>query len=491
MVENRILVVDDEEHIRKICQEVLGREEFQVTALGSGRAALELAKTDPFDVLLTDISMPEMDGLDLLKSFKEIQREITAVVMTGFGTVQNVVRCLHLGAHGFLVKPFSQKELIQSVEDALERNRFLRENTRLRLLVPLFEVGKTLLSELHLDALLDKVTEVSLYETHSDLATVTLLEKSGRPVLKSLASSGEPYPESAYREVMEEMAKAGLGRKKPVIVGGGGSSDERVQKTMSRLGIESMVAMPLISRDKLVGFLNLYKKGRGRRFRQSEIDLISVLSGQAAVAIENAMLFEEVEKKNKELQDHYFESVKALAQAIEEKDSVTGSHGDRLENYALAIADRFGLSDQEKISLRYASALHDIGKIGVSESVLKKAGKLTPEEYAEMKTHPSRGGNILREVRFLDPVIPIIYYHHEQFDGKGYPEGLSGESIPIGSRIVAVLDAFDAMTSDRPYRKRLPMDVAITELRKYSGIQFDPNVVDAFIEVFQHSPQSA
>jgi response regulator RpfG family c-di-GMP phosphodiesterase len=491
MVENRILVVDDEEHIRKICREVLSREKYRVTTLGSGFEALDLAHRERFDVLLTDISMPGMDGLDLLKSFKEIQREITAIVMTGFGTVQNVVRCLHLGAHGFLVKPFSQKDLIQSVEDALERNRILRENTRLRLLVPLFEVGKTLLSELHLNALLDKVTEVSLNETHSDLASVILLESSGRPVLKSLARSGEGWPEKAYREAMEVMVRSVLGGKSPVIVTGSGVTDQRMRKMIGPLGIDAMVAMPLVSKDKVVGFLILCKKGSGRQFRQSEIDLISVLSGQAAIAIENAMLFEEVEKKNKKLQDHYFESVKALAQAIEEKDSVTGSHGDRLENYALSIADRFGLTEQEKISLRYASALHDIGKIGVSEAVLKKAGRLTPEEYAEMKTHPSRGGNILREVRFLDAVIPIIYYHHEQFDGNGYPEGLKGEAIPIGSRIVAVLDAFDAMTSDRPYRKRLSTEVAIRELKKYSGIQFDPNVVDAFVEVFQQSPQTA
>ncbi|HLB94958.1 MAG TPA: HD-GYP domain-containing protein, partial [Nitrospiria bacterium] len=234
---------------------------------------------------------------------------------------------------------------------------------------------------------------------------------------------------------------------------------------------------------------NLYKKEAASSYNQSDIELISILSGQAAIAIENAKLFEEIRRKNQELEEFYFESVKALAQAIEAKDSTTGSHGDRLVSYAMAIADRLGLSNEEKVWLRYAAALHDIGKIAVSEAILKKPGKLTPEEYEEMKTHPARGAEILREVKFLAPVVPIVYHHQEQFDGKGYPDGLRGEQIPIGSRIVAVLDAFDAMTSNRPYRRGLPLQTAIGVLKQHSGMQFDPKVVEVFLEVVEGSVQ--
>ena len=489
MTAEKILVVDDEKHIRRLCTEILEKENYDVTALDSGRDALEAIRAESFDLLLTDISMPEMDGLELLQSIKEVHREITTVVMTGFGTVENVVQCLHLGAHGFLIKPFTHKDLIQSVEEALERNRLLHENMRLRLLVPLFEVGKTLLSELHLDALLDQVAEVALKETRSNSASVFLIDRSGEPVLKSRASRGESFQKEVDERIMDSAKQWIMEHRQPWVVGRGVPAQAgQLKESILPDEVSAAIMIPLISKVKVVGILGLCKKDNRGSYPQSEIDLLSVLGGQAAIAIENATLFEEVERKNKDLENFYFESVKALAQAIEEKDSVTGSHGDRLENYALAVADRFGFTDYEKMCLRYASALHDIGKIGVSESVLKKADRLTPQEYDEMKTHPLRGGNILREVKFLNPVIPIIYYHHEQYDGNGYPEGLKGDQIPIGSRIVAVIDAFDAMTSDRPYRKRLPMERAINELKKYSGIQFDPKVVDAFIQVVQQSP---
>jgi HD-GYP domain-containing protein (c-di-GMP phosphodiesterase class II) len=195
--------------------------------------------------------------------------------------------------------------------------------------------------------------------------------------------------------------------------------------------------------------------------------------------------------KNQELEDFYFETVNALAQAIEVKDVYTGGHGDRLVDFAISIAERLGVSPEEKVWLKYAAALHDIGKIGVKETILTKPGKLTSEEYEEMKTHPAKGAEILKEVKFLAPVVPIVYHHQERYDGKGYPAGLSGNEIPIGSRIVAVLDAFDAMTTNRPYRKGLSTEVAINELRRYLGVQFDPQVVEAFLQVIAETPHTA
>jgi len=179
------------------------------------------------------------------------------------------------------------------------------------------------------------------------------------------------------------------------------------------------------------------------------------------------------------------DAVKALAQAIEAKDHYTGGHCDRMEEYAVAIAGKFNLSFLEKKVLAYAAALHDIGKIGIPERILSKSGKLTPEEYTIMKTHPERGAAIIHGVGFLAPVAPLIYHHQERYDGQGYPDSLAGEEIPLGSRIVAVLDTFDAMTSDRPYRKALPIEMAIAELKRYSKQQFDPLVVDAFLEVLK------
>lgn len=489
MADEKILIVDDEAHIRQLCSEILRRKNYTVITAGTAKAALEMAKAEPFDLLLTDISMPEMDGWELLSAIKEVQKEIATVVITGYGTVENAIQSLHLGAHGFVVKPFSQKELLQTVEEALERSRLFRENMRLRLLVPLFEVSKTLLSELNLRALLDTVTGVALRETRSDAASVALVEDSGQLVLKSYTSPTQTYSEEIYQRVTDIMGRWVVEQKKPLIVIKESPMSDEMRAVVRQLGVSAMVTMPLISKDRVVGLLNLYKKEDAVSYNQSDIELTSILCGQATIAIENAKLFEEIRRKNQELEEFYFESVKALAQAIEAKDSTTGSHGDRLVNYAMAIADRLGLSSEEKIWLRYAAALHDIGKIAVSEAILKKPGKLTPKEYREMKTHPARGAEILREVKFLAPVVPIVYHHQEQFDGKGYPDGLKGEQIPIGSRIVAVLDAFDAMTSDRPYRMSLPFQTAVGELKQHSGVQFDPKVVEAFIEVVEDSVQ--
>jgi response regulator RpfG family c-di-GMP phosphodiesterase len=487
MGEERILIVDDEAHIRMLCTDILQRENYNVTSLGNSKEALQAARADVYDLLLTDISMPGMDGLELLAAVKETQREITAVLMTGYGTLDHAIQSIHLGAHGFLIKPFSQKELIQAVEDALERSRLSRENMRLRLLLPLFEVSKTLLSELNLGVLLDKLTEVALKETGSDTATVNLIEDSGRFVMHSYSGPSRLDSQSKYQEIIHTMGQWVLEHKQPLVVFKETLILDSVRNMIAEIGFSGMVTIPFISKDKIVGLLNLGKKEGEVSYNQSDIELMSILCGQAAIAIENAKLFEAVRNKNQELEEFCVDSVKALAQAIEAKDHITGSHGDRLVNYAMAIADRFSLPKQEKIWLGYAAALHDIGKIAVSESILKKPSKLTSDEYDEMKTHPARGAEILREIKFLAPVVPIVYYHQEQYNGKGYPEGLRGSQIPIGSRIVAVLDAFDAMTSDRPYRKGLPMNTALNELKRYSGVQFDPKVVESFIEVVQGS----
>ncbi len=183
-----------------------------------------------------------------------------------------------------------------------------------------------------------------------------------------------------------------------------------------------------------------------------------------------------------QLRQANLEMVKALAEAIEAKDPYTKGHCSRVCAYTIEIADALKISSDQKVVLEYASLLHDVGKIGVQTGVLGKVGQLTDEEYAEIKLHPVIGENILRNVRFFHPILPIVRHHHERFDGKGYPDGLLGEDIPLFSRIIAVVDAFDAMTSDRPYRNGLPMADALNRLMAERAAQFDPDVVDIFID---------
>jgi len=171
----------------------------------------------------------------------------------------------------------------------------------------------------------------------------------------------------------------------------------------------------------------------------------------------------------------------ALANVVEIKDQYTDQHLKRMAQYSERLAQLVGLSEAEQRIVRYGGILHDIGKVGISDVILLKPGKLTPEEYETIKTHAVLGEQIVRPMRFGEQVGPIVRGHHERWDGKGYPDGLSGHTIPLGARIVALCDTFDAMTSDRPYRKALPIHTAIEELKKYRGAQFDPYLLDIFV----------
>ena len=182
------------------------------------------------------------------------------------------------------------------------------------------------------------------------------------------------------------------------------------------------------------------------------------------------------------------DTVFAMAEAIESRDPYTGDHCRHLADYADLLANILNLNEAQKETVRCGAALHDVGKIGVSDAVLKKPGKLTPPEWAEIRLHPYIGGQLCKRVSFLHDAYPIVYHHHERFDGQGYPDGLHGEEIPLGARIVSVADAFDAMTSRRPYRAAMSHTQAIRELRRGAGHQWDPHLVDAFLEVIHSEP---
>ncbi len=193
----------------------------------------------------------------------------------------------------------------------------------------------------------------------------------------------------------------------------------------------------------------------------------------------------ELKEKTEELEEAYIQTIRVLVKVIERKDPYTRGHSERVAEYALKIGKALGLNEEEQKFLLYAGLLHDIGKIGVREEVLNKSGRLTEEEYEEVKKHPVYGAEILGEVRFLRRISSTVMHHHERWDGKGYPDGLEETEIPLSARIIAVADAYDAMTSSRSYRGALTVEDAIAELRKGKGSQFDPYIVDVFLEILE------
>lgn len=257
---------------------------------------------------------------------------------------------------------------------------------------------------------------------------------------------------------------------------------ERVREIQSDLSI-----LLLVTREELHKAVLFVKLG-AQGFLNKPLSVPSLQRSVETALGKSRAIREKVSHRLSEaLEAAQFDAIKALAQAIEEKDHYTGGHCERMVAYAEAMAKELALSEDATKTLRYVALLHDVGKIGIPEGILNKAGRLSEEEFAVMKTHPEKGAEIVRRISSLAPVADLIYCHQERYDGLGYPAGLAGREIPLEARIVAVLDAFDAMTSDRPYRKSLPTETAVQELRRYSNIQFDPDIVEVFANLVQRA----
>jgi len=321
-----VLIVDDEQALTTVLAKVLGADGHECQVASNGKEALSLIRENQFDVVVTDITMPEMTGIELLKLVKKGDSEMQVIVITGHPDVDFAVEAIRSQVDDYLIKPFEMGQLRHAVYRALEHRALLRENR-------------------------------------------------------------------LYREHLEE----------------------RVQKQ----------------------------------------------------ALQINQLF--------------LDGLQALAAAIEARDRYTGGHLDRVSKYALATGTELGLDEKSMWSLWLGSLFHDVGKLAIPDAILNKPGPLTEEEYEEMKRHPELGVEIIQRISFLLPAALAILHHQERWDGNGYPAGLEGERISIEGRILAVADAFDAMLTDRPYRKALSEDYAVGELERCAGSQFDPGVVEAFM----------
>jgi HD-GYP domain-containing protein (c-di-GMP phosphodiesterase class II) len=237
--------------------------------------------------------------------------------------------------------------------------------------------------------------------------------------------------------------------------------------------LRSFLVVPLARQEGVIGALTVGFCDP-HEFGPEELPLLTTIGGQIAIALQNAEAYEKLDRM-------YLETVTALAAAMEAKDQYTASHADSLATMAVAVGSRLGLSDAELRMLQFAAVLHDIGKIGIPGNILNKPAELTRDEFETMAQHTIIGERIISRIDYLVPIARIIRSAHERWDGAGYPDGYHGEEIPLASRILLVCDAFDAMTTDRPYRSALPVDEALGELANHAGSQFDPRVVDVFL----------
>ncbi|HKP54965.1 MAG TPA: HD domain-containing phosphohydrolase [Chloroflexia bacterium] len=252
-----------------------------------------------------------------------------------------------------------------------------------------------------------------------------------------------------------------------------------------------LVCVPLKVQERVTGVLEVLDKNSGKDFNEEDVKLLEALADTASVAIENVRLYEEEKRQAQllthayeELQNTYKATLQALTGLLDLRDDETHGHSLRVVAYTLRLAQEMGIDDPERLrNMEQGALLHDVGKVGVADSVLRKTAKLDDIEWMEMKGHPELGYRMLKDIDFLKEALTIVRYHHERWNGSGYPKGLKGEQIPLDARIFAVIDAFDAITSDRPYSRARSYEQATEIIIRDSGVLFDPQVVEAFLRV--------
>ena len=240
--------------------------------------------------------------------------------------------------------------------------------------------------------------------------------------------------------------------------------------------VRSAMCAPLVNRGRVLGVIYVDSTDRSNLYTKDDLALLAAMALKAGTCLDNARLYDD-------LRNLFYNTVETLVRAIQARDKYTSGHSARVSRYALLVGERLDLTTKEKHELYLASMLHDIGKIGIPDELLNREGKLTDEQLRQIRNHVNVGASMLKALGEMNPIIPLILHHHEAWDGSGYPDGLAGVEIPLMSRILAVADSYDAMTSDRPYRRAMSGTAAIEEIKRCSGRSFDPTVVDAFLAV--------
>jgi response regulator RpfG family c-di-GMP phosphodiesterase len=500
----RVLIVDDEKFIRDILADFLGMEGYIVRTAEDGAAALQELGNAHYDLIISDLKMPRMGGIELLDAIGAAAPNALTVIMTGFGTVETAIDAMKRGAYDYILKPFKVEEVIRVVQRGLEKQRLSAENLRLREAVSLYTVSEAIAASLSLEEVLATIGDTAIHELKGDLVSTWLDDGEGgyferqRLVQARSGDSSLPPPArvsdlpaggdgdgsspGAAGGAADERLGAEYGMFSPqaftehyaghsamLVQGGKGA---RYFGSPSSVSLISLVSVPLRMKTRLLGWIAVASFTKQKRFNEGHRKLLSIVGSRAAAAIENARLYED-------LRATFQQTIQGLARAIDKMDRYTAGHSERVATYATYLAMRLGLPPEVVEIVRQSALMHDIGKIGCVMN-LNKPGKLTQDEYETFKRHPAYGKDILDPIKFLHPLIPGVHLHHERWDGRGYPLQLKGNDVPLIARIIAVADTYDAMTSDRAYRRALPHEVAVGEIERCSGSQFDPEVSHTF-----------
>lgn len=351
-----------------------------------------------------------------------------------------------------------------------------QKNYKINKIMKFYDTGRKIASNIKLSKLMKEIIQITQEELEAEAGSLYLIDHEKQELWFEVAL-GEKGDQ--IKEIRLKMGEgiAGKVAQEGITL----NIKDATKSTYFKRDIsekidfkqKAMLTMPVIFKDKTIAVIQLINKKNGKFFTKGDEELLEGIAANIAVALENAKLFDNVKNQSMDL-------INALTSAIDAKDPYTNGHSKRVTEYSLDIGKAMRLDEEQLENLKYLAILHDVGKIGIQDSILGKEAPLTDEEFSIMKTHTLIGEKILGEMNSLKSMVIGAKYHHEKYNGTGYTENLTGDEIPLEARIIAVADTYDAMTTDRPYRKGLDHNVAVEEINRCSGTQFDPEIVKYF-----------
>lgn len=493
----KILIVEDDSILCDLLREYLQQLQHErVETCTSAHEALVAIKQETYDCAFVDLRLPDMDGIQLVGILKTEDPSLPVVMMSGYPTMSSTIQAMRKGASDFLPKPFTLQDMVLALERVTKERSLLLENLRLRLeiqtqkqlecvnreleakvdeQIKLFEISGQIDAVRSSEDLYPRIVQMAARLTTSEKVGFFILPPDQHHLILISGHGLEDVSASGgYFEIEGDELRRHLNgatghfplRARDFLGPSRGSRPMRDESLYC--------CWPLRIRGELFGFLATQGEDHPCERPNVQLKLLDFLMKKAALAIENMALYES-------MVSNFYGILRSLVNALEAKDRYTGKHSERVTHYAHRIAREMGCGVGEIEALRTVGYLHDIGKIGIADSILNKPAALTQEEYQMVRRHPEIGESIVSELGLSPDERAIIRHHHERWDGSGYPDGLSGDDIPLLARIVMVADAFDAMTSKRAYRDAMSRSLALDELKRSSGRQFDRDVVSAFL----------
>lgn len=515
-----MLILEDNESIRETLNDILSEEGYDITCVGMLALAKEEINKKPYNIALVDIDLPDGRGLELLPEIERLKRETMVIVMTGTSSLENSIFALNKGAFAYVQKPVNIDELKGYIKNAIDIQKTSHEDKDTMGKLKNLSLRDPHTGIYNYRYLIERLTsELTRARRYSSPLSVIMID------LDFFKAINDAYGHECGNQILKEFAEylSGFVRNNDIVVRYGGeefvivlpeiSKNEAIlfaQRLLDDLAMHlfdpagnkiklkmslGLSNFPEDGNDTgtVRGIIDLAdkavhnaKEGGGNRLYtfKSTIKVSDKLDGNVESAdIDNVTrkLSKMMERTNQAL----IESLYAFAKKVKAKDYYEDAQFEDTVSMAVKIAKRLNLSDEMVENIKHAATLHDIGKIGVSKEILLKKGKLNEEEYEAVKRHPQMGAEIIKPIQFLKDLIPIILYHHDRYDGVGNPSGLKGKEIPLGARIIAVIDVYQALISDRPYRKAYNKKEALKIIKEGSAVQFDPDIVKVFLEAIE------